>query len=58
MKVEMSEVVNGRFGMDVWILDERQKLVARSWHTALIMGYPFKNQKVEGGRVRRFRRGW
>jgi hypothetical protein len=41
VRVEMSDVRgSGRYGMDVWILDEWQRLVARSWHTALIMQPP------------------
>jgi hypothetical protein len=52
LRAEMSELINGRFGMDVWILDEQERLVARSWHTALIMGHPMKNQRaLEGAKI-------
>jgi hypothetical protein len=33
--------------MDVWIFDEKKRLVARSWHTALIMGAPGERKHVE-----------
>ena len=47
MRVEMGEVRNGRFGMDVWIFDEKERLVARSWHTVLIMGAPGERKRVD-----------
>ena len=50
MRVEMGEVRDERFGMDVWIFDEWERLVARSWHTALVMGVP--GEKNLAGKVR------
>jgi Thioesterase-like superfamily len=47
MRVEMGEVRNGRFGMEVWIFDEEERLVARSWHTALILGTPSERKVIE-----------
>lgn len=38
LRVEMHQMRNGRFDLEVWILDEDEEIVAVSRHTALVVG--------------------
>ena len=53
LRVEMHEVRNGRFDLEVWILDEEGQVVAISRHTALVVGSErnYKGRTVEGPKI-------
>jgi hypothetical protein len=53
LRVEMHEVRNGRFDLEVWILDGDGQVVAISRHTALVVGSErnYKERGPEGAKI-------
>ena len=49
VRFEMGALVNGRFALDVWTLDEQERLVAKNWHTVVVIRHTLKDPKLVKG---------